>query len=215
VDIRPNAADRETQEGVFISDFPGYNLLVQSVNGRTNEMHGITIYKLNPGGPPTTILARRGMCWVTPDGHTAVLRLKDGEIHEIPPDEEWRIAPIPAHGVRHARDLHRGAGGLLRAIGAGQPHRPRDERAQAATEAREDGQSVPGRHRPQAAAMAGTEARRIARANSRRCSCPSILRSHARSARRPSGLVGREDPVDQLTQADPTLRTEVDLAHGA
>ena len=45
------------QEGVFITDLPGYNLLVQSVNGHTNEMRGVTIYQMNAGGPPTTILA--------------------------------------------------------------------------------------------------------------------------------------------------------------
>ena len=75
------------QEGTFITDFPGYNLLVQSVNGRTNEMHGVTIYQINPDGPPTTILAKHGTLSYTPDGRTAVLRLRDGEIHEVPPDE--------------------------------------------------------------------------------------------------------------------------------
>src|SRR5258706_6895223 len=82
--MRPTA---RLQEGTFITDFPGYNLLVQSVNGRTNEMRGVTIYQLNAGGPPTTILARRGWLSYTPDGRTAVLTLKDGEIHEVPPDE--------------------------------------------------------------------------------------------------------------------------------
>ena len=48
------------QEGVFITDFPGYNLLVKSVNGRSNEMRGVTLYQFNPGSPPTTIVAQRG-----------------------------------------------------------------------------------------------------------------------------------------------------------
>jgi lipopolysaccharide export system permease protein len=101
------------QEGVFITDFPGYNLLVRSVNGRTNELRGVTIYQTNPGGgPPTTILARTGFLYYTPDGRDAVLELKDGEIHEIPPDPE---------GSRHYRRLKfrthiihiAGAGGVL------------------------------------------------------------------------------------------------------
>ena len=75
------------QEGTFITDFPGYNLLVNSVNGRTNEMRGVTIYQLNAGAPPTTILARSGWLSYTPDGRTAVLTLKDGEIHEVPPTD--------------------------------------------------------------------------------------------------------------------------------
>jgi len=100
------------QEGVFITDFPGYNLLVQSVNGRTNEMRGVTIYKLNPGAPPTTIIAKRGTLSYTPDGRTAVLRLRDGEIHEIPSEEggsrRYRRMVFTTHVIYIA-----GAGGLL------------------------------------------------------------------------------------------------------
>jgi lipopolysaccharide export system permease protein len=100
------------QEGVFISDFPGYDMLVRSVNGRTNELKGITIYQRNPGGQPTTIFANRGRLVYTPDGRTAVLELEDGEIHDIPTDEG---------GIRHYRRLKfrthviniQGAGGML------------------------------------------------------------------------------------------------------
>jgi lipopolysaccharide export system permease protein len=87
IDIGRMRPTVKLQEGTFITDFPGYNLLVQSVNGRTNEMHGVTIYQINAGGPPTTILARSGTLTYTPDGRTAVLRLKDGEIHEVPMEE--------------------------------------------------------------------------------------------------------------------------------
>jgi lipopolysaccharide export system permease protein len=88
VDIGKMHPTVKLQEGVFITDFPGYNLLVQSVNGRTNEMSGVTIYQLRAGGPATTIFAKRGRMYYTPDGHTAVLELEDGEIHDIPSDEE-------------------------------------------------------------------------------------------------------------------------------
>jgi lipopolysaccharide export system permease protein len=101
------------QEGVFITDFPGYNLLVHSVNGRTNEMRGVTIYQTNPGGgPPTTILAQRGFLSYTPDGRDAILELRDGEIHEIPPDPEgsrhYRRLTFRTHVIHIA-----GAGGAL------------------------------------------------------------------------------------------------------
>src|SRR5262249_21523963 len=36
----------------------------------------------------TTIVAKKGRMYYTPDGHTAVLELEDGEIHDIPPDEQ-------------------------------------------------------------------------------------------------------------------------------
>lgn len=107
--MRPTA---RLQEGVFITDFPGYSLLVQSVNGRTNRMQGITIYQSNAGGPPTTIIARSGYLSYTPDGHTAVLELEEGEIHEVPPDEPgartYRRLVFKTH-VIHIPD----AGGVL------------------------------------------------------------------------------------------------------
>lgn len=96
IDIGRMRPTVKLQEGTFVTDFPGYNMLVQSVNGRTNEMRGITIYQLNAGAPPTTILAKRGWLTYTPDGRTAVLTLKDGEIHEVPPEEG---------GARHYRRL--------------------------------------------------------------------------------------------------------------
>src|SRR5438128_3538752 len=70
VDIGRMRPTVRLQEGVFISDFPGYDMLVRSVNGRTNEMKGVTIYQRNPGGPPTTIFAARGKLEYTPDGST-------------------------------------------------------------------------------------------------------------------------------------------------
>jgi len=112
VDIGRMRPTVKLQEGVFITDFPGYNMLVQSVNGRTNEMRGITIYQLNPGGPPTTILARTGFLSYTRDGRTAVLELKDGEIHDIPSDEggnrKYRRLLFKTHVINIA-----GAGAIL------------------------------------------------------------------------------------------------------
>src|SRR4029078_6901128 len=79
IDISKMRPTVKLQEGVFVSDFPGYNLLVQRVNGRTSEMKGITLYQMNPTGPPTTILARNGSLRYSPDGSTAILTLHEGE----------------------------------------------------------------------------------------------------------------------------------------
>jgi len=112
IDIGRMRPTVKLQEGVFITDFPGYDLLVQSVNGRTNEMKGITIYQLNPGGHPTTILAKSGYLSYTRDGRTAVLELKDGEIHEVPADEgdtrKYRRLLFKTHVIYIA-----GAGAIL------------------------------------------------------------------------------------------------------
>lgn len=100
------------QEGVFITDFPGYDMLVKSVNGRTNEMKGVTIYQHQPGGYPKTIVAARGKLAYTPDGGTAMLELWDGEIHDIPVDESgsrrYRRLVFKRHVINIA-----GAGGML------------------------------------------------------------------------------------------------------
>lgn len=112
VDIHRMRPTVKLQEGVFITDLPGYNMIVKSVNGRTNEMHGVTIYQMNAGGPPTTILAKSGYLTYTPDGRTAVLELSDGEIHEIPPEAD---GPRRYHRMvfkRHTIYIQ-GAGGML------------------------------------------------------------------------------------------------------
>ena len=112
IDIGRMRPTVKLQEGVFITDFPGYNLLVQSVNSRTNEMRGVTLYELSPGGPPTTILAQRGYLSYAPDGQTAILELHDGEIHEIPYTEggtrKYRRLQFKTHIINVP-----GAGGLL------------------------------------------------------------------------------------------------------
>ena len=112
VDIGRMRPTVKLQEGVFITDFPGYNLLVQSVNGLTNEMRGVTIYQLHAGGPPTTILAKKGFLTYTPDGRTAVLELEDGEIHEIPAGESGVNRYHRLQFRKHTINIQ-GAGGLL------------------------------------------------------------------------------------------------------
>ena len=112
VDIGRMRPTVKLQEGVFITDFPGYNMLVKSVNGMTNEMRGITIYQMHAGGPPTTIIAERGYLTYTPDGRTAVLELEDGEIHEIPSNEQGVSRYHRLHFRKHTINIQ-GAGGML------------------------------------------------------------------------------------------------------
>ena len=112
VDIGRMRPTVKLQEGVFITDFPGYNMLVKSVNGMTNEMRGITIYQMHAGGPPTTIFAEKGFLTYTPDGRTAVLELEDGEIHEIPSDEQGVSKYHRLHFRKHTINIQ-GAGGML------------------------------------------------------------------------------------------------------
>jgi len=84
---RPTA---QITEGVFIDAFEGYNIFVEKVNGRTNEIRGVKIYQLSTTARPTTILAEWGVIHNSPDGRVMTLELHDGEIHEVPPNDAER-----------------------------------------------------------------------------------------------------------------------------
>jgi lipopolysaccharide export system permease protein len=84
---RPTA---KITEGVFIDGFVGYNIFVEKVNDRTNEIRGVKIYQINSGARPTTILADWGIIHNSPDGRVMSLELHDGEIHEVPPNDAER-----------------------------------------------------------------------------------------------------------------------------
>ncbi|HET7904365.1 MAG TPA: LptF/LptG family permease, partial [Candidatus Eisenbacteria bacterium] len=85
---RPTA---QISEGVFIDAFEGYNIFVEKVNDRTNEIRGVKIYQLSSTARPTTILAEWGVIHNSPDGRVMTLELHDGEIHEVPPNDAERI----------------------------------------------------------------------------------------------------------------------------
>ncbi len=194
------------QEGVFITDFPGYNLMVKSVNGRTNEMRGVTIYKLNPGGPPTTILARRGTLSYTPDGSTAVLNLRDGEIHEIPPEEggsrRYRLMAFTTHVIYIA-----GAGGLLeRSVRDSRSDRELSAAALIAERARmraEFDQAI-GRRRARLVAT-GAPGAALESIAPERLTWPAQLAPLWRR------IVARGDSVEGFLATRPELRAEADL----
>ena len=84
---RPTAT---IQEGVFVDDFVGYSIFVEKVDDRTNQIRGVKIYQLNSNARPTTILADWGVIHNSKDGRVMSLELHDGEIHEVPPNEEER-----------------------------------------------------------------------------------------------------------------------------
>ena len=86
VDVSQKRPTVRLAEGVFVNDFPGYSLLVRRVDGRTNEMHGITLFEFGANASPNIIVAERGSLEYLPDGDTAVFQLEDGVLHEVPND---------------------------------------------------------------------------------------------------------------------------------
>jgi lipopolysaccharide export system permease protein len=90
IDVSRKRPTTQIREGVFIDGFEGYNIFVEKVNNRTNEIRGVKIYQLSSGARPTTILAEWGVIHNSPDGRVMVLELHDGEIHEVPPNDMER-----------------------------------------------------------------------------------------------------------------------------
>jgi lipopolysaccharide export system permease protein len=86
VDVSQKRPTVRLAEGVFINDFPGYSLLIRRVDGRTNQMAGVTLFEFGSNPSPTIIVADRGSLTYLPDGDTAVFELQNGVIHEVPND---------------------------------------------------------------------------------------------------------------------------------
>ena len=201
--MRPTA---RLQEGVFITDLPGYNLLVQSVNGRTNEMRGVTIYQMNAGGPPTTILAKRGFLSYTPDGRSAVLELKDGEIHEVPQDEagarRYRRMVFKTHVIYIP-----GAGGMLeRTVRTSRSDREMSARDLSRERDRvvENYQQSFANHRARLLQM-GLPPEAVSSL------APEALPWPRRIAGTVARLFGREDPLERFARDRPAVRSEAEM----
>ena len=207
VDIGRMRPTVKLQEGVFITDFPGYNLMVQSVNGITNEMRGVTIYKLNAGATATTILAKKGFLTYTPDGRTAVLELEDGEIHEIPQGAEGGVSRYHRLKFRKHTINIQGAGGMLERT----VRNTRGDREKSAAqllveraEVREQYEATLARHRAQFAA-GGLGAEAIA------ALAPERAPLATRLAFAWAALLRREDPLERTVRDRPQLEMSANL----
>jgi lipopolysaccharide export system permease protein len=206
IDIGRMRPTVKLQEGVFITDFPGYTMLVQSVNGRTNEMRGVTIYQMNAGAPPTTIIAERGFLSYTPSGRDAVLELEDGEIHEVPADEgdasRYRRMVFKTHTINVA-----GAGGILERT----VRNSRSDREMSARDLIAERDSVISQYaraaedRRERLAMAGVPPDSLAALT------PEKLSLGERLVGVWAGWMKRPGALEQLSASRPELQPEIDL----
>jgi lipopolysaccharide export system permease protein len=71
----------QLRDGVFMNDVKGYSILVNKSTG--SELEGVTISRLIEGKPAQTIRAERGEVFFAADGTTLVMKLYDGEIHDV------------------------------------------------------------------------------------------------------------------------------------
>ncbi len=81
VSIHKKKPALQLRDGVFMNEIKGYSILVNKSMGR--EIEGVTISRLIEGKPAQTIRAERGELFFTDDGSTLVMRLYDGEIHDV------------------------------------------------------------------------------------------------------------------------------------
>ncbi len=75
------------REGVFMDDFDGYRLLVHEVDDENAIIRDVTIYVIDPREPTRTIHAPWGELLHGGGGNELVIRLHDGEIHEVDRDD--------------------------------------------------------------------------------------------------------------------------------
>lgn len=82
MDISATKPALRLKENTFVSDFPGYNILVKKVDGGSSRLHQITIYEAVPNGYPRTIIADEGQLTMVSKQNVLRLELWRGQIHE-------------------------------------------------------------------------------------------------------------------------------------
>ncbi|MDA0745154.1 MAG: LptF/LptG family permease [bacterium] len=91
---RPTVA-LEGRTGILIQDFDNFKILIGGIDEQTSHLKDLVIYKYEPGGYPTTIVAAEGQVQFTTQTDEALLVLKHGEIHRV--DEKDPAIYLHAH----------------------------------------------------------------------------------------------------------------------
>ena len=95
-DIKRMRPTLQMRSGAFVTDIPGYIILIDSVNYTTSEMIGVKIMELEKNRKaPRTIVAQSGFLTFSRSGRDLTFDLKDGEIHEFDeknPEKYRRLA---------------------------------------------------------------------------------------------------------------------------
>lgn len=82
-DIHHKRPTLNLKPNVFSEEILGYHILVKKVDPRSSKIEGVTIYDRKDRLFPRTIIAQKGDVEFTPDGNTLILKLYQGEIHEV------------------------------------------------------------------------------------------------------------------------------------
>lgn len=83
-DINRMRPTLQIRSGAFVTDIPGYVILVDKVDYETSELTGVKILEMDKKTrAPRTIVAKGGFLSFTNDGRDLIFDLRDGEVHEF------------------------------------------------------------------------------------------------------------------------------------
>lgn len=88
------------EERVFINDFDGYQIYITEKDDQTSTIYGVIIHEIGSNMRiARTILAASGTLKVDPNNTALLIDLKDGEIHEIDPQDQrkYRLMHFKNH----------------------------------------------------------------------------------------------------------------------
>lgn len=87
-DIKRMRPTLQMRSGAFVTDIPGYIILIDSVDHKTSNLTGVKILETGKQDkPPRTIVAQSGHLTFTNNGRDLIFDLHDGEIHEFDPKD--------------------------------------------------------------------------------------------------------------------------------
>jgi lipopolysaccharide export system permease protein len=90
LDISLKKPTIQIQEGRFVDEFPGYNILAERVDMKQSRLYDITIYDRTKKEEPRTIIATEGEMRYSSDERRLIITLYDGEIHAVDPDSKGK-----------------------------------------------------------------------------------------------------------------------------
>jgi lipopolysaccharide export system permease protein len=86
-DIRRKRPTLDLRPNVMEDRIAGYHLLIKEIDPRSSKIADITIFEQKGRQSPRTVVAKKGDMSYSADGGTLILKLFDGEIHEIDPND--------------------------------------------------------------------------------------------------------------------------------
>ncbi|MBI5868461.1 MAG: LptF/LptG family permease, partial [candidate division Zixibacteria bacterium] len=84
-DIRRKRPTLDLKPNVIEDRIPGYHILIKTIDQKTSAIAEVTIFDQQEQSSPRTVVARTGVMNYSADGRTLIMKLRDGEIHEIDP----------------------------------------------------------------------------------------------------------------------------------